>query len=78
MMAMKHPKDTDTFKLLLEKAIYQIVVLVPYGFEAWGKISKSEMQAIEKSVIKEIITATSNIFNWIANGDRYMASKGEN
>ena len=77
-MAMKHPKDTDTFKLLLEKAFCQIVVLVPYGFEAWGKISNSEMQAIEKSVIKKIITATSNIFNWIANGDRYMASKGEN
>ena len=32
-----------------------------------------------KSVIKENVTATSNNTSiWIANGDRYMASKGEN
>ena len=59
-----------------------LVTAILYGFEACGKISKSEMQAIEKnakSVIKENITATSNnTLNWTANGDRYMASKGEN
>ena len=32
-----------------------------------------------KSVIKENTTAASNnTLKWIANGDRYMANKGEN
>ena len=51
-------------------------------FEVWEKISKSEMQAIEKNtklVIKENITSACNkTFNWIANGDRYMTSNEEN
>ena len=59
-----------------------LVPAILYWFEAWGKISKSEMQALEKntkSAIKVNVAATSNnTFNWIANGDRFMASKREN
>ena len=56
------------------------------GFEAWGKILKSEMQAIEKiqnqslkkTLQLPVTTGFYNTFHSIANGDRYMASKGEN
>ena len=47
-----------------------------------GKITKkndTSHRKNTKSAIKENITAASNnTFNWIFNGDRYMASKGEN
>ena len=50
------------------------------GLKREEKIKKRHVSNIKnsKSVIKENSAAASNnILNWIANGDRYMASKGE-
>ena len=51
------------------------------GLKHGGKYQKvrASNRKHKKSVIKENITAASNnTFNWIANGDMHMASKGEN
>ena len=51
------------------------------GLKHGGKYQKvrASNRKHTKSVIKENIRAASNnTFNWIANGDRHMSSKGEN
>ena len=46
-----------------------------YGLEAWGKMSKDEMnEHSRESIEKDIQLANISIIYWLNNGNRYMAS----
>ena len=47
---------------------------LPYELEAWEKISKDEMNEIEKIQGRALKLANTNIIHLLNNGNRYMAN----
>ena len=56
--------------------IYETFLMpaLPYELEAWEKISKDEMNEIEKIQGRALKFANTNIIHLLNNGNRYMAN----
>ena len=74
----KHQVGKEEFRVKVKLYDTCLMPALLYGFEAWGKIDKDEMNKIEKiqggSSKKDIQHPNINMIYWLNNGNRYMAS----